>query len=50
METLVNQSLVQNVATTAQEVVLNNISKSTVSLKQQSLNLLAKLSEESQTW
>lgn len=50
METLVNQSVVQNVATTAQQVVLNNIPQTTVSAKQQSLNLLAKLSEQRQTW
>ena len=49
METLVKQTAVQN-PTTSQEVVLNNIPKSTVSAKQQAVNLLAKLSEERQTW
>lgn len=49
MENLVNQSSVQNPAT-AQEVVLNNIPQSSVPPKQQSLNLLTKLSEERQTW
>ena len=49
METLVNQTVVQNAVAT-QEVVLNNISQTTASVKQQSINLLTKLSEAREQW